>query len=491
MLLPRSGGRSKINAIQSVSVSNLFRKRKVFLEEVREISRIFFPLSLAQIMQVSITLCANLALGGIGVEALASGGICNMLIQTGVVIVQSTISSFQSLLGQAKGRGGAEGEAAAERFVACACAIALGLSVFLVALLVLIVLVCRAFVFEPSMGRSAFLYMSSAVFGVPGMVFFSVMRSYGAATGRSASILKAVGCGTLAYGAGAFMVLLFCRGMGYSILVMMGTVFSISWSVAAIMSFLTMDIFPVLKRSFIQHEWPAIKGSCAAIIHAGWPVGLGVASEMSANTMLAMFVGASGVAQMSVHQLCQSIELLTFMPSLAMSQTVAVRVAYFHGKGEHERSRIAHHVAMVFIFLVALAEVATILLFHDSIYRVSMSDTGAVSARFGGGLYDMFLVVCAVVVFDALQAASSGALRGKLDMKIPMLMAVTSYWIVGFLFAMVLARLTPQPVLGIWIGICFGVFCSACLQTVRFIRINSVGLMCSSKDGLSENVSDG
>ncbi|MBU2655705.1 MATE family efflux transporter [Acidomonas methanolica] len=458
-----------------MSVVSLFGKRKVFLEEICEISRIFFPLSLAQIMQVSITLCANLALGGIGVEALASGGICNMLIQTGVVIVQSTISSFQSLLGQARGRGGPEGEAAAERFVACACAIALGLSVFLVALLVLIVLVCRAFVFEPSMGRGALLYMSSAVFGAPSMVFFSVMRSYGSATGRSASILKAVGCGTLAYGAGAFVVLLFCRGMGQSILIMMGVVFSIAWSVAAIMSFLTLDIFPVLKRSFIQHEWPAIKSSCAAIIHAGWPVGLGVASEMSANTMLAMFVGASGVAQMSVHQLCQSIELLTFMPSLAMNQTVSIRVSYFHGKGEHDRSRIAHHVAMVFIFLVALAEAATILLFHNPIYRAIMSDTGVVSARFGGGLYDMFLVVCAVVVFDALQATSSGALRGKLDMKIPMLMAVTSYWIVGFLFAMVLARLTPQPILGVWIGICAGVFCSACLQTVRFIRINSVG----------------
>ena len=461
--------------MQNVTVVSLFRKRKIFLEEIREISRIFFPLSLAQIMQVSITLCANLALGGIGIEALASGGICNMLIQTGVVIVQSTISSFQSLLGQARGRGGTEGEATAERFVACACAVALGLSAFLVALLVLIVLVCRAFVFQPSMGQGALLYMSSAVFGVPGMVFFSVMRSYGSATGRSASILKAVGCGTLVYGVGAFVVLLLCRGMGQSILVMMGVVFSIAWSVAAVISFLTLNILPIFKRSFIQHQWPAIKSSCAAILHAGWPVGLGVASEMSANTMLAMFVGASGVAQMSVHQLCQSIELLTFMPSLAMSQTVSVRVAYFHGKGEHERSKIVHHVAMVFIFLVALAEVATILLFHDPIYRASMSDTGVVSARFDGGLYDMFLVVCAVVVFDGLQATSSGALRGKLDMKIPMLMAVTSYWIVGFLFAMVLAHLTPQPVLGVWIGICFGVFCSACLQTVRFIRINSTG----------------
>ncbi|MCH4092327.1 MATE family efflux transporter [Acetobacter sp.] len=445
-------------------------KNKYFiLEESKESSRIFFPLSLAQLMQVSITVCSNLALGGIGVEALASGGICNILIQTGVVIVQSAISSFQSLFGQAQGRG----DRVAERFVGCACIIALILSVFLLILLILIILFCRAYVFEATMGQGALLYMSSAVFATPGMVFFSVMRSYASASRKAASILKAVGCGVFFYGVCAAVVVMFFRSVTeQNLLMLMGVIFSLSWTVVAIISFLSLDILSVLKRTLSDSNKHIVFADCLAILSAGWPVGLGVASEMSANTMLAMFVGASGVTQMSVHQLCQSIELLTFMPSLAMSQAVSVRVAYFHGKGEAARIRLVHRVAVTFILLVAFAEVALIMLFHDAIYKVSIVDTGELAASFGGSLYGMFIAVCGIVVFDALQAASSGALRGQLDMKIPMLMAVASYWIVGFVFAMILARLTPQPVLGVWAGICIGVFCSACLQTVRFVHLN-------------------
>lgn len=454
-----------------------YKNRARIFEEIKEISQIFFPLSLAQLMQVSITLCSNLALGGISVEALASGGICNLLIQTGVVIVQSVISSFQSLLGHAKGKGGADGEAAATRFVACACAIALILSVFLVVILFLIVMICRVYLFENAIGKGAVQYMQSAVFAVPGMVFFSVMRAYASATGRSSIILKAVGSGALVFGISSLALLKCFHGSGHSVLTLMGIIFALSWTVAAVLSFIFLDIYKIIKKTHLHDTRSDIKKSSMAILHAGWPVGLCVASEMSANTILAMFIGTAGVAQMSVHQLCQSIELLTFMPSLAMSQAVSVRVSYYHGRQDYERCRFVHRVAIIFIILVAIVEAITILLFHRTIYNAYINDNGQVSTSFGSNLDYMFVVVCCIVVFDALQAASSGALRGKLDMKVPMFMAVASYWIVGFLFAITLAHLVSQPVLGVWIGICIGVFCSACLQTLRFSSVNKVRIV--------------
>lgn len=439
--------------------------------ELSEISKIFFPLAFVQIVQVSITLCANLALSHIGLDALASGGICNMLLQTGVVIVQSAISSFQPLLGQARGKGGNEGKNLEKILISCASFLSIILSLFLSALLFLIIIICKLYFFQEKIGNGAVIYMSSAIFSVPGMILFYTLRAYGAATGKSPIILKSVMCGTIFYILSSAIFIFFTKLSNYNSLIIMGFIFSLSWIISAFISFLSLGIYPLIINCIKTTNFSVLKKQCLDILKTGWPIGLSVASEMSSNTILAMFVGTIGIMQMNIHQLCQSLELLTFMPSLAMSQTVSARVSFYHGKSEPERSIFVHKIAIFLIIIIVIFEISTILIFHKNIYNTFINDSGYIANHFGNNLHYIFFIVSGIILFDALQAVSSGALRGVLDMKIPMLMAITSYWLVGFLFALIFSQFTTQPVLGVWIGIFLGVLCSSCLQTWRFIRL--------------------
>ena len=71
---------------------------------------------------------------------------------------------------------------------------------------------------------------------------------------------------------------------------------------------------------------------------------------------------------------------------------------------------------------------------------------------------------------DTIQVLSSGALRGLRDTRVPMLIAIFSYWGIGMPTAYTLAFVAGWGGIGIWWGLAIGLAASAALMTGRFIR---------------------
>jgi MATE family multidrug resistance protein len=63
------------------------------------------------------------------------------------------------------------------------------------------------------------------------------------------------------------------------------------------------------------------------------------------------------------------------------------------------------------------------------------------------------LVAAAFQLFDALQVTAQMSLRGLKDTMIPMWIAVTSYWVIGFALSYYLAFAFGMQGLGVWIGL--------------------------------------
>ena len=85
------------------------------------------------------------------------------------------------------------------------------------------------------------------------------------------------------------------------------------------------------------------------------------------------------------------------------------------------------------------------------------------------GLATTFVIVAGVFqLVDGLQAIGAGLLRGIKDTRIPMILALISYWGIGFVLAYVLAFPLGWGGIGIWLGFVFGLLAASFLLLGRF-----------------------
>jgi MATE family multidrug resistance protein len=69
---------------------------------------------------------------------------------------------------------------------------------------------------------------------------------------------------------------------------------------------------------------------------------------------------------------------------------------------------------------------------------------------------------------DAIQTVAAGALRGMNDTRVPLLLAIFSYWLIGFASAYWLGFWTSWGAVGVWTGLSIGTAVYAVLLVMRF-----------------------
>jgi MATE family multidrug resistance protein len=83
----------------------------------------------------------------------------------------------------------------------------------------------------------------------------------------------------------------------------------------------------------------------------------------------------------------------------------------------------------------------------------------------------MLLALAALFqLFDAAQVLALGLLRGMHDTRVPMVMAVISYWVVGAPAAYALGFPGGLGARGVWLGLTLGLVCASALLMWRFWR---------------------
>jgi MATE family multidrug resistance protein len=71
-------------------------------------------------------------------------------------------------------------------------------------------------------------------------------------------------------------------------------------------------------------------------------------------------------------------------------------------------------------------------------------------------------------ILDGVQAASGGALRGLNDTRMPLVVAVLSYWMIGFVSCVWFGFRIGLGAIGVWIGLSLGTAIYAALLVWRF-----------------------
>jgi MATE family multidrug resistance protein len=215
----------------------------------------------------------------------------------------------------------------------------------------------------------------------------------------------------------------------------------------------------------------------AEILRIGTPIALAIFAEAGIFGAAAFLMGMFSPAQLAGHTLALQIAALAFQVPFGVAQAVTIRVGYFFGSGDMAGVRIAGWTGIAMGTGFMLLTAALMLSAPLTLLSLYVDPAAPANAALIGYAGTFLLVAAAFQLSDGLQVVTAGALRGLKDTRVPMWMAIVSYWGPGFGLAVLLGFTLGLEGLGVWIGLASGLTCAALLMLSRWHGRERLGLV--------------
>jgi MATE family multidrug resistance protein len=214
---------------------------------------------------------------------------------------------------------------------------------------------------------------------------------------------------------------------------------------------------------FAHFEWPR-PADIAALVRLGTPIGVSLFMEGSRFAVVSLVLGRHfGAEVVAGHQIALNVASVTFMVPLGIAIAITVRVGQAKGAGDLRGARRAGFVggamALAFMSLAALT-LATV---PELIAAIYTNDREVRSIA-----VSLLTMAALFQIFDGLQVAGAGALRGLKDTAVPMGITCVSYWVVGFTVGYTLGIVQGRGAQAMWLGLTLGLVVAAVLLNTRF-----------------------
>ncbi|HET8985746.1 MAG TPA: MATE family efflux transporter, partial [Trueperaceae bacterium] len=185
-------------------------------------------------------------------------------------------------------------------------------------------------------------------------------------------------------------------------------------------------------------------------------------------TAASLVMGFFGDAPLAGHQIAMQTVSMAFMVPLGVGIATGIRVGHAAGRGDARGVRRAGWtgIAIAGGFMVITA--AVFLAVPRTIVGIYLDLDLAANAPVVGYAV-MFLALGGVFqVFDGVQVAAVGALRGLKDTRVPMFITLLAYWLVGMPVGLLFAFVFDLGPRGMWFGLVISLVVAAVLLTRRF-----------------------
>ena len=330
---------------------------------------------------------------------------------------------------------------------------------------------------EPALAALGQSYMLILVWSVIPFIVNNVLRSFVSALDRPifATAITALGIGVNAAGNYAFIF----GNWGAPALGLPGaavaTLFTSLFTMLAYVVAIRLD--PKLHRYHIfgrwwVPDWPVFW----QIVRKGTPIALMVSAEAGVFSAAAFLMGNIGAAQLAAHTLALQIAALAFQVPFGVGQASTIRVGYFYGARDSDGMARAGWAGIGIAFLFMSVTASAMVLVPDYLLSIYIDPWATANVAMVAFATRYLLVAAAFQLVDGVQAVAGGALRGLQDTRMPMWIAVFSYWVPGFGTAVVLGFATPLAGVGVWLGLATGLAFAAVLLTWRWARREALGL---------------
>jgi MATE family multidrug resistance protein len=426
-------------------------------------------MALTQLSQIAMMTTDLAFIGRLGGNAIAAAALAGTVYFVSFTFGMGLMSAVAPLAAQAFGAGDA---ALVRRSLRA------GLWVGLIVALPIMAFPLRGEAILLALGQEALParlaqdYLLGLAWGVAPALWFIALRGFMGAVNRPEPVLwitlaaipiNALLVYPLLYGAWGLPTLgLFGAGLATS-LVNFGTFLAGLWFATWRLPFRDYHVLARLWRI----DWSLMR----QIFVIGAPISLAFLLEYGLFSTAGLLMGLISTTALAAHQVALQIVAILFMIPYGISMAATVRVGHAAGRQDAAGISRAGFAAMLLGTSIALALTLAVLAARFPIAHAFLGD-GVTDADATVGLATTLLLVGATFfVTDALQSIAAGALRGIEDTRVPLLFAVTGYWLIGFPSAYALGLHSPLGAPGIWVGLSIGTAVYAALLALRFRRL--------------------
>ena len=430
--------------------------------ELRDLFRLAVPVVVVQVGMMAMGVVDTIMVGHVSPRDLAAVALGNLYFFTISIFGVGVLLALDPLISQAVGAGDRGGIArGVQRGGLLALALALLAALFFLPVRpVLVVLRQPDDVVPVAAG-----YAIAALPGVLPFYLYIVLRQTLQALGHVAPIVLTVVAANLANA--FFNWILVYGNLGLPALGAEGAGWASSLSRGLMTAGVLVLAWPALREYVIPFRRDVLSaGPLVRMVRLGTPIGAQFQLEYGAIALVGVLMGWLGTVAMASHQVALNLASLTFMVPLGVAQASSVLVGRAVGRGDPEGARRSAGAGLL---MGAAFMVSTAVLFLTAPRLLARAYSGDPLVV---GLAALLIPIAGIFqVFDGLQVVATAVLRGIGDTRVPMLLHVTGFWLVGVPVSVWVGFGLGVGPVGLWWGLAAGLGAVALLLLLRVGRI--------------------
>ena len=219
-------------------------------------------------------------------------------------------------------------------------------------------------------------------------------------------------------------------------------------------------------------EWQRLRD----LLRIGLPISLIIMAEGGLFSSAAFLMGLLGQAELAGHTVALQVAALAFQIPFGVGQAATIRVGYHYGAGNVAAIAAAGKAALLVAVSYMIIPAALMILTPRFVLSLYVDPAAPANAAMVGHAVGFLAIAAAFQLFDGLQAVLAGTLRGLQDTRMPLILALIGYWLIGFTTSVMLGFFTPLAGNGIWLGLAAGLIVVSVLLGRRWQRRGPLGL---------------
>lgn len=431
-------------------------------QEFFALLRLGMPLVVAQIAVVGLGAIDTALAGRIDRATLGGVAVGTAIWHVVLLLVLGALMASSALMAQA--RAAQQKERAALIFQHT---LLLGLSIAAGGFFVLLGadLVMTLFDVDANVRPAAQDYLAGVRWGLPALAGYAALRYYceGAGHTRASMVVALLSLALLFPIASALMFGWF--GLPALKAYGCGLATAIVMSIEVVFLALYVRFGPLS----VEQAWRRRPFSGPLLREISWlglPVAFSILMEASLFYAVTLLMASLGELAVGAHQVALNVAAVTFMIPFGLAGALSIRVGSALGARDPAALRRTIRCGFWLTLITQLGSAALMVLLAPSIAGLYVPGDTVLIAQAAS-----LLVLAAIFQLpDGAQVIANGALRGLQDTKVPALLTIVAYWIVGFPLSYWLGLRAGFGPEGLWMGFIGGLSCAAGLLIWRLRR---------------------
>lgn len=419
----------------------------MFLRQSRLILLHAWPILVAQLAAMGMMVIDTVLLGHFGTEDLAAVAVGSGIYIAVILALAGVVQAVSPTVAHLRGAG-RDGE------IAGALHQGFWLALFLSAPGILCLLYPDSLLalstLEPGVEAKARAYLAMLAWGMPASLLYRAFYAFCVAVGLPRPLMIISLCCTLAHAAlaGALVT----GAWGGEALGALGC--GISNALIGWLALAAGGAYMVAGSRL--RDYQLMRGWCGprldaqqALLRLGLPMGLSSFVEISAFTLIALFVAQLGAAVVAGHRIVANLAGICYMLPLSLAVATLAQVGLAAGARDSACARLSALAGLVVACVVSTVAGVLVWLGEVPLVGASTSDPAVREVSLS-----LIAYLATYQVFDAAQTVAAHALRGYKITFLPMLVHIAAFWGVGLGGGWWLAFRAPQPmgVAGFWLA---------------------------------------